>query len=429
MTTPHRNNHHYLLTGFGCLWVCLFLLLTSVQAYPVDGYSRTGIRRLKRLEPVLSGQTNNPVLPAGAKRSWEQITLHLTSGILDLSDTATLIDVRLQHKIEMLFPNRDESYSVAVLDITPGQPARMVLRQAERRFPVGSVGKLAVIAGVFAELQRRFPDDVEKRRHLLKTRIVTAGPWIESDHHEIPVFVPETGEYSSRPPRIGDRFSLYEWADHMISASANSAASTLWKEVVLMRHFGSQYPPDEDAENTFFATTSRAYLSNLAETVVNDPLRRAGLSRHDFHLGSLFTSQGKKRIPGTGDSQASPLGLLKYLVALEQGTLVDPWSSLEIKRLMYTTARRIRYASSPALGGAAVYFKSGSLYKCVPEPDFTCRKYMGNKQNVMNSVAIIEHPDSRVYMVALMTNVLKKNSAVDHQTLASEIDSIIKKMP
>ncbi len=138
------------------------------------------------------------------------------------------------------------------------------------------------------------------------------------------------------------------------------------------------------------------------------------------------TAQGKRMIPGKGDSRATPFGLLKFLAAVEAGRMVDHWSSLEIKRLMYTTARRIRYASSPALAGAAVHFKSGSLYKCVPEPEFTCRKYMGNKENVMNSVAVVAHPDGRTYLVALMTNVLKKNSAVDHQTLATEIDRIIR---
>ena len=50
---------------------------------------------------------------------------------------------------------------------------------------------------------------------------------------------------------------------------------------------------------------------------------------------------------------------------------------------------------------------------------------MGNKENIMNSVVIVEHSNSSVYMVALMTNVLKKNSAVDHQTLATEIDAIL----
>lgn len=33
---------------------------------------------------------------------------------------------------------------------------------------------------------------------------------------------------------------------------------------------------------------------------------------------------------------------------------------------------------------------------------------MGNKDNYMNSVAVVERPDKRIYMVALMTNVLKK---------------------
>ena len=112
---------------------------------------------------------------------------------------------------------------------------------------------------------------------------------------------------------------------------------------------------------------------------------------------------------------------------MERGKLVDPWSSLEIKQFMYMTARRIRYASSPALNKAAVYFKSGSQYKCKPETDFRCGKYMGNVENYMNSVAIVEHHDGRTYMVTLMSNVLRKNSAVDHQTIATYIDRILAK--
>ena len=105
--------------------------------------------------------------------------------------------------------------------------------------------------------------------------------------------------------------------------------------------------------------------------------------------------------------------------------VVDAWSSLEIKRLMYMTARRIRYASSPRLNNAAVYFKSGSQYSCKQEEGFTCGKYMGNVENYMNSVAIVEHDDGRAYMVVLMSNVLRKNSAVEHQSLATFIDKIL----
>ncbi|MGD2112812.1 MAG: hypothetical protein PVI50_05450, partial [Gammaproteobacteria bacterium] len=91
--------------------------------------------------------------------------------------------------------------------------------------------------------------------------------------------------------------------------------------------------------------------------------------------------------------------------------------------------RRIRYASSPALHDAAVYFKSGSLYRCEPEEGYTCRKYMGNRDNLMNSVAIVESPAGEpqmYYMVALTSNVLKKNSAVDHQTFATRVHRLLK---
>ncbi len=112
---------------------------------------------------------------------------------------------------------------------------------------------------------------------------------------------------------------------------------------------------------------------------------------------------------------------------MERGKIVDPESSLEIKRLMYATDRRIRYAASTALTDAAVYFKSGSLYKCKPEEDFKCGKYMGNVDNYMNSVAIVEQPDGTTYMVTMMSNVLRKNSANDHFALAAQIDKVVRK--
>ena len=394
-------------------------------AYPLDGYETTGIRRLKRLELIRDKKMAGPVLSSGSGHPLDAILLNADTATLDLSQKEVLVDADLTRKIKTLFDIKDPSYSVALLDMTPGRAPRLALHQADRRFQVGSVGKLAIVVGLFSELHRLFPDDIDKRRDLLRNRMVTAGPWIESDHHDVPIFNPDSGAFFSRPVKQGDEFSLYEWADHMISASANSAASTLWKELILMRHFGTAYPPQAEEEELFFKTTPKKNIAELAAAVVNEPLYIIGISREEFHLGSFFTAYGKKMIPGEGDSSASPWGLLKYLVAMEQGKIVDEWSSLEIKRLMYTTTKRIRYIYSPALAKAAVYFKSGSLYQCVPEPEFTCRKYMGNKTNIMNSVVIVEQPDHRVYMVALMTNVLKKNSADDHQALAAEIDRLI----
>jgi hypothetical protein len=107
---------------------------------------------------------------------------------------------------------------------------------------------------------------------------------------------------------------------------------------------------------------------------------------------------------------------------------VDEFSSREIKRLMYITERRIRYGSSGALWPSAVYFKSGSLYSCEEEPGFVCKKYHGNKRNYMNSVAIIETPagqDRLYYMVTVLSNVLRKNSAQDHRDLARAIHGML----
>ena len=100
-----------------------------------------------------------------------------------------------------------------------------------------------------------------------------------------------------------------------------------------------------------------------------------------------------------------------------------------MKRLLYLTERRIRYASSPALLEAAVYFKSGSLYSCREEEGFRCGAYRGNVKNYMNSVAIIEDPTTDPplhYAVALVSNVLRENSAVAHQALAGHIHMLMK---
>ena len=119
---------------------------------------------------------------------------------------------------------------------------------------------------------------------------------------------------------------------------------------------------------------------------------------------------------------------MKFLINLEQGKAVDSLSSLEMKRIMYQTERRIRYAYSHELDSAAVYFKSGSFYKC-DKSKGACGDYAGNVFNYMNSVIIVEHPDDGPkYIVCLMTNVLRKNSATDHMYLASRIDKVLQEV-
>jgi len=409
-----------------CALALTALLLPGLlSAYPIDGYPQTGIRRLLRLERIAAGKIPGRLPPPGGRLPLSEVRLNLMDPAGQAMESFPPSDPALQKRLDALFPDRDASYAVAVLDITPGRPPRYASRKADRAYSPGSVGKLAIAAGLFRELKRLFPEDPEKRRELLRTRRVTADRFIHSDHHNVPVYDPDTGAYASRPIREGDVFSLYEWTDHMLSASANAAASTVWKEAMLMRQFGAAYPPNPEQEKAFFEKTPRNDLRDMAMSVVNDPLREAGIPQAAWQLGSFFTSAGKRIVPPGGKSYATPEGLLTYLKNLEQGRIVDGWSSLEIKRLMYMTAWRIRYASSPALSGAAVYFKSGSQYRCKPEPEFQCAKYMGNVENYMNSVVIVEHPGGARYMVALMSNVLRKNSAVEHQSLATFIDRIL----
>lgn len=404
----------------------LFIFTESIWSYPFDGYEYTGIRRLYRLSLVFDGILKGTVPPSGGLKSIKDIKLNLLGERGDSLQVFPKYDPELLKKINALFPNRDESYSLALLDITPGKPIRFVSRQMERQFMPGSVGKLAIAAGLFTELERLFPDDIEKRHQLLKSWIIKADRWIVSDHHEVPVFDMETNKFSVRAAKEGDVFSLFEWTDHMLSASANSAASVVWKELILMRAFGSRYPVSYEEEQEYFKKTPKNELSEIALSIVNDPLRKIGIDKKDWQLGAFFTSTGKSIIP-SGGSYGNPKALLQYLVALERGKIVDQWSSLEIKRLMYMTAKRIRYASAPALQNAAVYFKSGSQYRCKQEEGFICGKYMGNVENYMNSVAIVEQPDGRIYLVALMSNILKQNSAIEHQTLATYIDRILAK--
>jgi len=410
----------------------LILILTlcvvvhpSAFGYPVDGFHETGIRRLERVRLISEGVIQGPKLTVGAYKPMSYVKLNLV-GLTDSLASLPTPDAALQKQLEALFPDRHESYSIALMEITPGQPVRYAAYQEMRHFSPGSVGKLAIAAGLYAELQRLYPNDIEKRRDVLKNRMVTAGKWVVGDHHPVPIYNVEDRSFVSRPIEIGDVFSLNEWTDHMMSASANSAASTIWKEMILMRAFGQAYPPSLEAEEAFWKETPKATLREMGLSVVNDPLRACGVEKKDWQLGSFFSKYGQQVVQGAG-SYANPKGMMLFLMRLEQGKVVDAWSSLEIKRMMYMTAKRIRYASSPGIARSAVYFKSGSLYKCKLEPDFKCGKYMGNVENAMNSVAIVERSNGQVYLVALMSNVLRKNSAADHQSLATEVDKIIGK--
>ncbi len=401
----------------------LFIPWQRAESYPVGGgIVNTGIRRLVRLERMDSSRFVK-TLPYGSRYSLPYVRLNLINQPVD-SNLLTR-DSTLEAELEKYIPNGGRAYSLAIMDITEGRAPRYLERNANLGYQPGSVGKLAVITALMCELENLYLDSIEARWALLQNKVVRGGAFAVYDHHTIPDYDPETERYTRPRVNTQHEFTLYEWIDHMMSVSNNGAASVVWREAMLMRVFGQRYPTlTQEEADEYFRTANRKALSDIAENVVNEPLRHLGIGKDEWRLGTMFTRGASAIVPPQGGSIGSPRGMMKWLAALESGQVIDAPTSLEIKRLMYMTDRRIRYAHAPALDSAAVYFKSGSLYGC--KPGTSCGKYRGNRMNFMNSVAIVEQPDGTNYLVALMTNVLSRNSAYDHQLLATRIDKLLR---
>ena len=416
----------WIISGAALLLFVLFIPERSAEAYPIlGGVELTDIRRLVRLQRMDSAQLVR-TLPWGGRHGIDYVRLNLMDRPLDSNLVSR--SAELEEELEGLIPNRGRAYSLAIMDITPGREPRYLERNAELGYQPGSVGKLAVITALMCELENVYVDDVEKRWELLRRKVVRGGRFAVYDHHTIPNYDPETDKYYRSRVNEAHEFTVYEWIDHMLSVSNNGAASVVWREALLMRVFGPKYPElTQEEADAYFRETDRTRLRDLGESVVNDPLRDMGIGHDEWRLGTMFTRGASGVVPPKGGSIGTPRGLMKWLTALESGRVIDAPSSLEIKRLMYMTDRRIRYAHAPVLDSAAVYFKSGSLYGCIAGT--SCGKYRGNRMNYMNSVCIVEQPDGARYLVALMTNVLSRNSAYDHQLLATRIDRLIRAAP
>ena len=399
----------------------------GVGAYPLDGEPRTDIQRLEGYRLAQEGVIGGRKLHPGARLSLDQITLHLE----DLPHRELPApDAGFTESVVELLDGREDRYGIAVLDLSDPDNPVYAAHRAQVPFNPGSVGKLAIALGLFEALARLHPDDIGARERVLKTRTITADAFIKWDSHKAPFFDPDTRRLTHRRIRMGDTANLWTWLDWMLSASSNAAASMVLREVVVMRHFGGEYPVSEERAARFLEATPKSELSRIMREALDAGVAAAGLDPDRFRQGGFLTSTGKRRIPGT-TSRATPRELMRFLLHLEQGEVIDRFSSLELKRLLYMTQRRIRYASSPALFDAAVYFKSGSLYRCKPEPGFHCGKYRGNALNVLNSVAIVEAPggrDPRLHYLAVVTsNVLKRNASVEHQTLATRLHRLIER--
>ena len=411
-------------------WIAITLLpltwLASDLAlgYPLDGESESGIRRLEGYQ-LLQQQPSGPKLSPGALWGSEQIRLHLL-GYDGPDFDAREQDEELATALTGMLKQRDPSYGMVLVDYTDPEDVRWAGLRPDVKQNAGSVGKLLCMAGLFNALAEAFPDPQERQR-VLMTAVSRAGSWVNDEIHVVPKWDPiaRINRFSVINPN--DEFRLSEWLDHAISASANGAGAIIWREAMLIKHFGKDYPQDFEASERFFSETRKTELGALAKAVLAEPLVAAGIDITNLQQGSMFTGNAKHKVPGT-ISFATPRELARLLFRIEQGKLVDEWSSLQMKKYMYMTKRRYRYAYAPELSRSAVFFKSGSLYSCRAEEGFRCGKYMGNKQNLMNSVAIVEGleaTDPR-YIATLMSDVKKVNSAWDHSRIAAATDEMVR---
>ncbi len=395
----------------------LLLTFLLLSAYPIDGYRTTKIARLLYLQK-LKGSGKLTRIPAGAMHNLDYVQLNLKKHSNKSIEDFLVKDEELSKKIQRVLPKGN--YSISVLDMTDADHIKYAAINENKGYQPGSVGKLVVLTAFFTNLKKIYPNSWNKRVDLLINKRVDSRYWGVGDHHTIPVYDIEKDKLTKRKVIASDEFSLYEWLDHMVSVSNNGAASIVYRETVLMSVFGKDYPSltSEQAED-FFKSIKKDSLRNLSHSIINDPLRDLGITKDEWRLGGPFTRNASGKMGRKEGSQATPKGLMKFLIQLEQGNIVDKETSLEMKRLIYLTDRRIRYAYSPKLKDAAVYYKSGSYYSG------GSGKYMGTNFNYMNSVIIVEQPNGTKYAVCLMTNVLGKNSANDHYYLAGKIDDIL----
>jgi hypothetical protein len=404
--------------------LCCLLSAGAALAYPLDGYETTGIGRLEHQRLVQEGK-----LPGKKRPSGELLPLRLVDLRMLRQRNFELppADPALTEELKQLIGADVERYGISLLDLSDLENPRYAEYHGKQRQNPGSVGKLLVALAIFQTLKDVYPDDIDARKRILRETVITADEFSAGDHHTVRFWDSKTQTLTRRPLKSGDRATLYTFLDWMTSPSSNAAAAMLQKHLILMSHFKQRYPVSLEEENRFFAETPKKQLSQIFLDAITGPVTRNGLDIDQLRQGSFFTHNGKLKVPGTS-SYATPRELTRFMLRMEQGRLVDLFSSREIKRLMYITERRIRYGSSGVLWPSAVYFKSGSLYSCQKEEGFSCGKYRGNKRNYMNSIAIIETKagqDRLYYMVSVLSNVLRKNSARDHRDLARAVHGML----
>ncbi len=400
-------------------WSCV------TTGYPLYGSEERGILRLQQARLAHEGVIPGRQKPAGELLPLQVVDLRLLQARqLELPAP----DPGFTAELRSLLGADAEGLSMAILDLSDPDSPRYAGYRDTAMFHPGSIGKLVAAAALFQALADAWPDDPQQRLAILRDTQVTADELVIGDEHKVRLWDPESRTLTRRPLQIGDSATLWNWLDWMLSASSNAAASVCMQQTLLLVHFGRQYPVTDAEAQRFLEETPGQELSGLLQRSLQGTLQRSGIDTMQLSQGSFFTRTGKARVPG-GGSHANSRELVDFLLKLEQGRIVDEFSSRELKRLLYVTEQRTRYAASPVLQDAAVYYKSGSLYACTAEQYGACPPFRGDRINVMNSVAIVESPAGApqyYYLVSLHTSRLRQDAARLHWSLAARLHELIK---
>ncbi|MGR8948895.1 MAG: serine hydrolase, partial [Gammaproteobacteria bacterium] len=237
----HSNfirNHYFV----GMLAAVLMSTLTAHQqsaAYPLDGYAETNIGRLEAASRIEQGTLKGTKQPRGALLTRAQVDLRLLDKKgLELPQ----IDQKFSAQIKSLLGDKASRYGISVLDLSDLDNIRYAEHNGDQAQNPGSVGKLLVALGVFQALADIYPDDIEKRWQILRDTVITADEFIISDSHTVRMWDRDNEKLIRRPLKIGDKGTLFEYLDWMVSPSSNAAAATLTKHAMLIKHFGESYP-------------------------------------------------------------------------------------------------------------------------------------------------------------------------------------------
>ena len=284
----------------------LFWSTATVEAYPLDGFDSTGIRRLWVQRQIQEDKIPGKKRPPGELLPLDEVDLRLINyPDFQLPES----DPALTKEVVHLLGSHADRYGIGLLDLSDMKNPRYAEWNGHVKQNPGSVGKLMVALAIFQGLADAHPDDIEARKKILRETIITADKFSVYDFHTVPVWNEESRTLTRHPIQVGQQATLYTYLDWMLSPSSNSAAAMMEKQVILISVFGKNYPPSPEEEAKFFSETSRSELGKIFLKAIQEPVTRNGLNINELRQGSFFTHEGKKLVPGTS-SYATPRELM-----------------------------------------------------------------------------------------------------------------------